>query len=176
MVAMHRRFVKKIRQFAAVLARPSSDKESIELDRLCRVLHAERIVLQLPAIGPASRWLPTYVADNYRHNGFRLALTAVRLKDAIDLVGQFRPHAIALDARALRNAALLSQLLILAQASKIVATIKKVETAETLALLGQVCRATGTVVHAQGNWIARPQPLLQRRYVNPIELATASIA
>jgi EAL domain-containing protein (putative c-di-GMP-specific phosphodiesterase class I) len=200
----------------------SSDKESIELDRVCRVLHAinyfrqspaaadadlylsvhdrllaavssnhgdaflrmlnvlelhaERIVLQLPAIGPASRWMAHYVADNYRRNGFRLALTAVRVKDAIDLVGQFRPHAIVLDARALRNAALLSQLLILAQASKVVVTIKKVETAETLALLGQVCRATGTVVHAQGDWIARPQPLLQRRYVNPIELATASIA
>ena len=200
----------------------SSDKESIELDRLCRVLHAinyfrqppalagadlylnvhdrllaavssnhgdvflrmlnvlelpgERIVLQLPAIGPASRWLATYVADNYRRNGFRLALTAVRLKEAIDLVGQFRPHAVVLDARALRDAALLARLLKLAQAAKVHVRITKVESADTLALLGQVCRATGTVVHAQGDWIAPPQPLLQRSYANPIELATASIA
>lgn len=200
----------------------SSDNESIELDRLCRVLHAinyfrqapagagadlylnvhdrllaavssnhgdaflrmlkllelpsEQIVLQLPAIGPSGRAMAHYIADNYRRNGFRLALTAVRLKDAIDLVGQFRPHAIVLDARALRDAALLAQLLTQAQASKVVVTIKKVETAQTLALLGQVCRATGTVVHAQGDWIDPPAPQLQLRSERRRELADASIA
>lgn len=182
-----------------MLDRASSDNESIELDRLCRVLHAinffrqspaqgadlylgvhdrllagvssnhgdaflriltllelpsEQIVLQLPAIGPDSRWLANYVADNYRRNGFRLAFAAVKLTEAIDLVRQFQPHAVTIDARAVRDAGLLAQLLQLAQAGNVKVLVKRLETAGTLELLERVSRATGTIVHAQGDWMA----------------------
>jgi hypothetical protein len=33
-----------------------------------------RVVLQLPAATPQQGWLLNYVADNYRRNGFRLAI------------------------------------------------------------------------------------------------------
>ena len=102
-----------------LLDHAASDDESVELDRLCRLLHAinffrqagddgqdlylnvhdrllsavssnhghafrrildalelplPRVVLQLPAASPQQSWLLNYVADNYRRNGFRLAI------------------------------------------------------------------------------------------------------
>ncbi len=185
------------------LDQAASDDESIELDRLCRMLHAinyfrqpvavqgadlylsvhdrllaavssnhgyaflrilhalelpvDKIVLQLPAIGAASRWLANYVADNYRRNGFRLAFAATAVPDAIDIINRFQPHAIKLDARAVTDPAPLAQLLALARDAGVNIIVKKVETSATLVWLERACGATGTVVHAQGDWLDAPK-------------------
>lgn len=186
-----------------MLDQASSDDESIELDRLCRVLHAinyfrqpaaaggadlylgvherllaavssnhgdaflrmlnvlelpaRQVVLQLPAIGPTSRWLANYVADNYRRNGFRLAFTAPTVPDAIDLVRQFQPCAVAVDVRAVTDAATLAQLLHTARSADVHVIVKGVATPGALALLERASAETATVVHAQGDLIALPQ-------------------
>lgn len=185
-----------------LLDQAASDDESIELDRLCRMLHAinyfrqplalqgadlylsvhdrlltavssnhgyaflrilralelpiEKIVLTLPAIGPASRWLANYVADNYRRNGFRLAFTAATVQDAIDIVSQFQPHAIKVDARAIDDPAALGHLLALANDAGVRVVVRKVAAGAALALLARVCNETGTVAHAQGDWLDAP--------------------
>lgn len=160
----------------------ASDDQSVELDRLCRMLHAinffrqgpavdadlylnvhdrllsavssnhgyafrrilaalglpiGRIVLQLPAVGPDSRWLANYVADNYRRNGFRLALHASGVDEALALVGQFRPHALKLDARALGHGkdAAMRALLVRAEGAGVQVIIKRLDDAATLARL-----------------------------------------
>lgn len=124
-----------------LLEHASSDDESVELDRLCRLLHAinffrqatagnldlyltvhnrlltavagnhgaafqrvlakldipqQRIVLQLPAIVPSQRWAITHVADNYRRNGFRLALHAQNIEQAFDLLERVQPDVLKL--------------------------------------------------------------------------------
>jgi EAL domain-containing protein (putative c-di-GMP-specific phosphodiesterase class I) len=181
------------------LDQAASDDESIELDRLCRMLHAinyfrqpvalqgadlylsvhdrllaavssnhgyaflrilhalalpvDQIVLQLPAIGAASRWLANYVADNYRRNGFRLAFAATAIPDAIDILNRFQPHAIKLDMRAVEDPAALAQLLDLGRDARVKIIVKKVETSAAMILLERACGATGTVVHAQGDWL-----------------------
>lgn len=126
-------------------------------------LPQQQIVLQLPAISPASRWLANYVADNYRRNGFRLAFAAAKVSEAMELVKQFGPHAVTLDARALRDAAALARLLELAQAANVRVIVKKVESAAALALLEEVCRATATSAHAQGDFLDPARPHLQAR-------------
>ncbi|TFW10210.1 EAL domain-containing protein [Oxalobacteraceae bacterium OM1] len=127
-----------------LLDHAASDDESVELDRLCRMLHAinffrqpasaghdvymsvharllaavdgnhgtafrrvlsalgvpqKRVVLQLPAIGAHQAWLLAYVADNYRRNGFRIALNAADPQDALQLVQRLRPEVVKLDVR-----------------------------------------------------------------------------
>lgn len=124
-----------------LLEHASSDDESVELDRLCRLLHAinffrqapadnldlylsvhnrlltavagnhgaafqrvlakldipqQRIVLQLPAIVPSQRWAITHVAENYRRNGFRLALHAQNIEQAFDLLERVQPDVLKL--------------------------------------------------------------------------------
>jgi EAL domain-containing protein (putative c-di-GMP-specific phosphodiesterase class I) len=189
-----------------MLNQAASDDESIELDRLSRVLHTinyfrqpagaavrdlylgvhdrllaavssnhghaflriltllelpgEQIVLQLPAIGPRSRWLASYVADNYRRNGFRLAFHAATVSDAIELVGEFAPHAVKVDARITRDADALSHLLELARVAGVRVVVNNVETPELLACLQQTCHATGADLHVQGSALDRPGPAL----------------
>ena len=184
------------------LDRAATDDQSIELDRLCRMLHAinffrqalalhgadlylsvhgrllaavssnhgyaflrilhalelpiQRIVLQLPAIGAASRWLANYVADNYRRNGFRLAFAAATIPDAIDIIKRFQPHAIKLDADAVDAPAQLAQLLALARDAGVKIIVNKVETSSALVGLERACGVTGTLVYAQGNWLDAP--------------------
>ncbi len=124
-----------------LLEHATTDDESVELDRLCRLLHAinffrqtvmeesdlylsvhnrlltavagnhgaafqrvlskldisqEKIVLQLPAIVPSQRWAITHVAENYRRNGFRLAVHAQHIEQAFDLLERVRPEVIKL--------------------------------------------------------------------------------
>lgn len=124
-------------------------------------LPQNQIVLQLPAINPTSRWLANYVADNYRRNGFRLAFAAGRISEATQLVKQFQPHAVTLDARALQDANALARLLEVAQAANVAVIVKKLETTGALALLEQASHAVGTVVLGQGDHLAAPGRTLQ---------------
>ena len=190
-----------------MLDRAASDDQSVELDRLCRMLHAinyfrqqqedavadlylnvhdrllsavisnhgyafrrilvalglpvERIVLQLPAVHPASRWLANYVADNYRRNGFRLAFNAASVEDAMEAVGQYAPHAVKIDARPLRDTAALPDLLALAAGAGVRIIVKRVEDRGTLALLERAAVAAGAPVYAQGYLFDAPRGVLR---------------
>ncbi len=188
-----------------LLDHAASDDESIELDRLCRMLHAinffrqsvagapdlylnvhdrllsavssnhghafrrilaalelplERVVLQLPAAVPQQRWLLNYVADNYRRNGFRLALNAGSAHEALHLLERVRPDVIKLDARELRHEPELVTLLERSAAAGVQVVFKRLEAAPTLALLRRLGEAAGTPVLAQGYLLDLPQPIL----------------
>jgi EAL domain-containing protein (putative c-di-GMP-specific phosphodiesterase class I) len=187
-----------------LLHHAASDDESIELDRLCRMLHAinffrqeeagaadlflnvhdrllsavssnhgyafqrildalglpmARIVLQLPATSAQQGWLLNYVADNYRRNGFRLALNAATPAQALAALEQLHPDAIKLDARHLSEPEALAPLLRAADGLGVRVIFKRVETALEIARLQAA--ATGSV-YAQGYVLDQPQPQLQQ--------------
>jgi EAL domain-containing protein (putative c-di-GMP-specific phosphodiesterase class I) len=189
-----------------MLDHAASDDESVELDRLCRMLHAinffrqpeaeaadlylsvhdrllsavssnhgyafrrilaalglptDQIVLQLPAVSAARRWLLNYVADNYRRNGFRLALNAATPAEAVEVLGQVRPHAVKVDARALHDGAALEHLLELAHAGAAKVIFKRVESAASLAMLERASAATGVPAYVQGYLIGSPHTALR---------------
>lgn len=127
--------------------------------RILRLLElpGEQIVLRLPALNPRRRWLANFVADNYRRNGFRLAFTAARLTEAIEIVNQFQPHAITIDARAVRDADALARLLTLARANDVHVIVTRLDTAAALAVLEQASRVARATVHAQGDFLDAPR-------------------
>jgi EAL domain-containing protein (putative c-di-GMP-specific phosphodiesterase class I) len=61
-------------------------------------LPVERIVLQMPAARQGQQYMLSYVADNYRRSGFRVALNAVDAADGLKLVEQISPDVLKLDA------------------------------------------------------------------------------
>lgn len=181
-----------------LLDHAASDDESIELDRLCRMLHSinffrqeaageadlylsvhdrllsavssnhghafkrilealglpiARIVLQLPATSAQQGWLLNYVADNYRRNGFRLALNASSAQQALSMLGQLNPDSIKLDARDQGDAAL-TELLALAQVKGTRLIFKRVETALALERLSEL---GASPVFMQGYLLDKPQ-------------------
>ena len=121
-------------------------------------LPSGRIVLQLPAVGPGRRWLANYVADNYRRNGFRLAFNTASVADAIDIIGQLRPHAVKVDAQAVADDAALCQLLALAKTGDTVLIFKRLHSAATLARLTRAGAAAAVAVHGQGSLFAHLRP------------------
>jgi len=151
----------------------ASDDESVELDRLCRMLHAinffrqaqeahgrlylsvherllnavssnhghafrrildelglpiDRIVLQLPPVTPHQRWMLNYVADNYRRNGFAIAIDAATPAQATELLARLTPQAIRLDARHLGDASALAALLSAAADAGVRIIFRRIET------------------------------------------------
>jgi EAL domain-containing protein (putative c-di-GMP-specific phosphodiesterase class I) len=188
-----------------MLDHAASDEESVELDRLCRMLHAinffrqaaaahadlylsvhdrllsavssnhgyafrrilgalglpvARIVLQLPAASASRRWLVNYVADNYRRNGFRLALNVNTPDEAFSVLAMVRPDVVKIDSGAFHDARELERVLVLADArsAKLIAT--RVEVPATLSMLERASAATGVPVYAQGKLIGAPQAVL----------------
>ncbi len=187
-----------------LLDHAASDDESIELDRLCRMLHAinffrqddgatadlflnvhdrllsavssnhghafqrivkaldlpmERIVLQLPTASAQQGWLLNYVADNYKRNGFRLALQASTAAQALALLAQFQPDAIKLDAAHLDDTAALRTLLRAVSDSDVRLILKRVESADVIARLQD---AGAACVLVQGFLLDQPQTALLR--------------
>jgi len=188
-----------------LLDHAANDDESVELDRLCRMLHAinffrqhdsagkdlylsvharllaavegnhgmafsrvlkvlalpkERVVLQLPAITEHQNWLLNYVVDNYRRNGFRIAVTATDVSDALALLFKVRPEVIKIDARQVKDnlsmVALLRQSA--ARGSRII--FKRVEDLETYQALMRVGEQAGIAIHAQGYAWDMPKAML----------------
>ena len=204
-----------------LLDHAASDDESIELDRLCRMLHAinffrqveaddgsaradlflnvhdrllsavssnhgyafqrildalglpmERIVLQLPATSPTQGWLLNYVADNYRRNGFRLALNVATPAQALSVLGQLRPDSIKLDVRHLDDAGALAALFALAQDSGVRLIFKRIDTPHALQLLRQ---AGAAPVLAQGYLLDQPQATLQRHVADKVQAGVTAL-
>ena len=184
-----------------LLDHAASDDESVELDRLCRMLHAinffrqseaeqsdlylnvhdrllsavssnhghafqrildalglpiERIVLQLPTVTPNQGWLLNYVADNYRRNGFRLAINVASVQDATGMLERLHPHAFKLDAGNLSDEQAVASFVTVCHAANIRVIFKRLDTPAALAALQRVAAATGLPIVAQGYLLDKP--------------------
>lgn len=177
-----------------LLDRAASDDESINLDRLCRMLHVlnfyrqsanvqddlylsvhgrllaavgsnhgmvfrrivdslglpvERILLQLPQATPNQGWLLNYVIDNYRRNGFRVAINAANAADGLRLLETVRPEVIKLDARQIGDPAGVEALLLKCRSLGVRLVFKRVESGKVVDLLAGL-PAQGHPVLVQG--------------------------
>lgn len=182
----------------------ATDDQSIELDRLCRLLHAvnfyrqpelvdvdlylsvharllsavdsnhgmsfrhvldvlglphRKIVLQLPMIQQDQAWLAHYVADNYRRNGFRLAINVADVRQALAQLTQVRPDVIKVDVRELYDEEAALQLLLEAHASDVSVVFKRVESPAVHAKLSRLAERAQLPVKAQGYLWDQPRAL-----------------
>lgn len=178
-----------------LLDHAANDDESVELDRLCRMLHSvnffrqpeaegkdlylsvharllaavdgnhgtafsrilamlglpkERIVLQLPLIVEHQSWLVNYVADNYRRNGFRIAVNAASPAEALTLVKKVHPHIVKVDARHIMREAPALGLLAACRERNVQVIFKRVESAAAHDALTQLSALSEAPVHVQG--------------------------
>ncbi|OFJ46606.1 diguanylate phosphodiesterase [Janthinobacterium lividum] len=202
-----------------LLDHAASDDESVELDRLCRMLHAinffrqaeaqqtdlylnvhdrllsavssnhghafqrildalglpiERIVLQLPTVTPNQGWLLNYVADNYRRNGFRLAINVSSVHEASDMLQRLHPQAFKLDAGNLGDEQAIASFVTLCHAEKIRLIFKRLDTPAALAALQRVTAMTGLPIVAQGYLLDQPlTALVQAKQDVTVRASTA---
>lgn len=178
-----------------LLDHAANDDESVELDRLCRMLHSinffrqpasagsdlylsvharllaavdgnhgtafsrilkvldlpqERVVLQLPVIVEHQGWLANYVADNYRRNGFRIAMNAVDSLEALKLIDLVRPEVVKVDTRQLIHDVPALRLLDRCAARNIRVIFKRVESPDTLDSLTRLAALVDAPIHVQG--------------------------
>lgn len=188
-----------------LLDHAATDDESVELDRLCRMLHAinffrqpaaagadlylsvharllaavdgghgtafsrvlaaldlprEKIVLQLPGSIEHPDWLLRYVADNYRGNGFRIAVNATDARHALQLAESVRPEVVKLDAREVAHEERVLLLLDTCNTLGMRVVFKRVENRQTLDILNRIAARSGHVLHAQGHFWELPQAAL----------------
>jgi len=160
----------------------ASDNESVELDRLCRMLHAinffrrpdagqhtlylnvhdrllsavssnhgmafrrildalglpvEQVVLQLPAVNARQNWMLNYVADNYRRNGFRIAVKVGSPSQLPSILGHASTDAVRINTLRGVSPADLTQSLAKAAALNVNILVKQAD-------------ATGALLHAAG--------------------------
>lgn len=178
-----------------LLDHAANDEESVELDRLCRMLHAinffrqseavgkdlflsvharllaavegnhgtafsrvlhvlglpkERIVLQLPTVIEHQGWLLNYVADNYRRNGFRIAVNATDSLEAATLVERVRPDVVKVDTRQVVHDGPAQRLLELCAKQNVRVIFKRVDKWETLDALTRIEAIRKQAIYAQG--------------------------
>lgn len=188
-----------------LLDQAASDDESVELDRLCRLLHTmnffrqpeaagrdlylsvharlltavdanhgnafsrvlhaldlplDRIVLQLPAVTTHQGWLLDYVADNYRRNGFRVAVNASDAVEALTLIERVRPATVKVDGREIAHDAPVLHLLEECERIGTQVVFKRVESARAANALTRIAVRSGKSVHAQGYLWDLPTALL----------------
>jgi EAL domain-containing protein (putative c-di-GMP-specific phosphodiesterase class I) len=188
-----------------LLDHAANDDESVELDRLCRMLHAlnffrqpeaaqgelylsvharllaavegnhgtafsrilqlldlpqQRIVLQLPALVEHQGWLVGYVADNYRRNGFRIAVNAADVQEALELVERVRPEVVKVDARHAVHDGLALHLLRRCAEQNVRVIFKRVENTDAVDALARLAALSGQEIHAQGFLWDLPQASL----------------
>lgn len=188
-----------------LLDHAANDDESVELDRLCRMLHSinffrqpeadgsdlylsaharllaavdgnhgtafrrilellglpqDRVVLQLPLVPRHQGWLVNYVADNYRRNGFRIAVNVHDAAQGLALLQFTRPEALKLDARAIVQDREAEKLLSECARRGIGVIFKRVENAPMLALLEPLAASAGHALLAQGFLWDLPQASL----------------
>jgi EAL domain-containing protein (putative c-di-GMP-specific phosphodiesterase class I) len=122
-----------------------------------------QVVLQLPAVTENQGWLLGYVADNYRRNGFRLALQAGSAEQALHLLGQLRPAAIELDARRASSDPSLEALITGVAQAGVALVFKRLDDSAVLASLQHAFDAAGApdgVALLQGRLFDMPQARL----------------
>lgn len=178
-----------------LLDHAANDDESVELDRLCRMLHSinffrqgeahggdlylsvharllaavdgnhgiafsrilqrlelpqNRVVLQLPVVAPHQGWLLNEVADNYRRNGFRIAVNARDAVEALTLAQRVRPQVIKMDARGIGQERPAARLLAECHERRIRVIFKRVENQQTLDALQYLAAVSSRPLHGQG--------------------------
>ena len=188
-----------------LLDHAASDDESVELDRLCRMLHAinffrqednggadlylnvhdrllsavssnhgyafqrildaldlpiARIVLLLPPVTAQQGWLLNYVADNYRRNGFRFAVSAAGPREGLHLLERVRPDVIRLDANGRADEEATLALLEQARQAGARVVFRRVETQDALLALQRIGAASGQALLAQGYLLDAPRTAL----------------
>jgi EAL domain-containing protein (putative c-di-GMP-specific phosphodiesterase class I) len=188
-----------------LLDHAASDDESIELDRLCRMLHAinffrqhesggadlylnvhdrllsavssnhgyafqrildalglpiARIVLLLPPVTARQDWLLSYVADNYRRNGFRFAVNVDSARQGLHLLERVRPDVLRLDARELRDTDGIVTLLERARETRTRVVFRRLETSAALLALQGIGEQSGQRLLGQGFLLDKPRTVL----------------
>jgi EAL domain-containing protein (putative c-di-GMP-specific phosphodiesterase class I) len=123
-------------------------------------LPQERVVLQLPAVAERQGWLLNYVSDNYRRNGFRIAINAADAAEALGLLDRVRPDVVKVDARYLSDESAIARLLRDCGMGNIRVVFKRVENAGVLYRLKQLGADTGQPIHAQGFLLDMPKSTL----------------
>lgn len=190
-----------------LLDHAANDDESVELDRLCRMLHAinffrqaasegsdlylsvharllaavegnhgtafsrvlmalglpqERIVLQLPVVLEHQGWLVGYVADNYRRNGFRIAVNAGDPVEALSLIHRVGPEVVKVDTRHGVEDGTVLRLLEESKKNGVRVIFKRVDNMDTLDALTRIAAVSGHAVFAQGFLWDLPRASLER--------------
>jgi EAL domain-containing protein (putative c-di-GMP-specific phosphodiesterase class I) len=125
-------------------------------------LRQDRVVLQLPAVTHDQNWLLNYVSDNYRRNGFRLAVNARNAVEAEVLLDHVRPEIIKLDIRGAQDLSANVKLLREARKRGIRIIFKRVENQAMLSGLIELAGISGQSVHAQGYVWDLPGALLHK--------------
>ncbi|WP_025915977.1 EAL domain-containing protein [Herminiimonas sp. CN] len=110
----------------------------------------EKIVLQLPLVAKHQNWLLAYVADNYRRNGFRLAVNAADAGQALALLDALQPEAIKVDAREIPDPDAALHLLQEAGRRGVRLIFKRVETEAVAATLHALAASAGQTLLTQG--------------------------
>lgn len=110
----------------------------------------EKIVLQLPLVAKNQNWLLAYVADNYRRNGFRLAVNAADARQALELLDALQPEAIKVDAREIPDPDATLRLLQEAGRRGVRLIFKRVEAETVAATLNMLAASAGQTLLAQG--------------------------
>lgn len=132
------------------------------------------VVLQLPAVAAHQGWLLTYVADNYRMNGFRFAVTVDHPTEALQLMERVRPAVIKIDAEKIIDIDAAAALLAAAQSVASRVIFQHLQQARELALLRQLAKASGQVIHVQGQLLDAPRDSLAS-FVRPAVFGAAVI-
>lgn len=200
----------------------ATDEQSIELDRLCRLLHAvnfyrqpemadydlylsvharllaavdsnhgmsfrrvldvlglphKKIVLQLPLIQHDQAWLMNYVADNYRRNGFRLAVNAADARQGLDLLEQVQPDVIKLDVREITDESATLDLLCVAGERNVNVVFKRVESTAVYEKLRKLGAQAQQTILAQGYLWDQPKASFAQQVGagEPAAIATAGL-
>jgi len=184
-----------------LLEHGASDDESVELDRLCRLVHTinfyrqpqafgqdlylnvharllaaiqhnhgaafrqvldklelphQHIVLELPASSANQRWLLKHVSDNYRHNGFRIAVNVNSIAEAAELVQRQLVHAIKLDAGLCNDDYALTKLISLAGDHNTTLIVKRLEQDTTFRVIEEFTQSGKQEVYVQGYLFDKP--------------------
>ncbi|MGZ3240826.1 MAG: EAL domain-containing protein [Burkholderiaceae bacterium] len=198
--------------FWKILDHAANDDESVELDRLCRMLHAinffrqpeavdadlylavhsrlltavsanhgvafrrilkglglpiGKIVLQLPAVTKNQGWLLSYVADNYRRNGFRFATNVANVSEALDLLQRVRPDVIKIDAHEMTDEMTALKLLEDAEHLRVQIVFKRMDDLRALDALRHLSEVSGNAIYAQGYLLDVPTPSLSGVEISP---------
>lgn len=195
-----------------LLEQGASDDESVELDRLCRLVHVinfyrqpqalgqdlylnvharllaaiqhnhgaafrrvlaslelphQHIVLALPQSAPNQRWLLKQVCDNYRHNGFRIAVNVNHIDEAITLIRQGHVGAVKLDVNLCNDHVALSRLFSLARDTNTNLIVKKLEQQTHFDAVRQLAQSLNQEICMQGFLLGKPNSSL---FSQPVRL------
>ena len=127
----------------------------------------QHIVLELPPSTAKQRWLQHHVSDNYRRNGFRIAVNALSVEQAIEQVLHHAISAIKIDAGTCQDFGALSRLVAAAADQHITVIIKKLESEAQYRSISQLARDSHNEIYLQGFLFDIPSASL---FVQPSKL------